>query len=478
MRSEDARSGRYLIQEEEMKRQLVIMMATAAIALGAGVWITSCSLTDNGSPAVDGGSTDTDADCEGDTLIYDIRQGNVAANEVVTLCGVVVTTPTLIDTDGTGNVYVEEPDAGPWSAMVLYFYADVMLDTSFAQGDVVTVTGQYQEWNGLAEIVVSAATDFEVTGTADLPAPEVVTPEGVATGGADAEAYESVLIGIEDVTVTADPDGYGQWQVNDSLLVADTFFAAAGGPSGDNIAAATGDTFDAIHGVLEFGYDEFKISPRDLDDYVGFSGGDTDTDSDTDADVTIYDIQGGDVAADTGVILTDVVVTSPLTYDGMGFFVEEPEGGPLSGIYVHNYSGDTDPAAVAVGDVVTVTGTYTEFYEESEVTISDSSGVSVTGAGTLPDPVAISDPATIATGGADAETYEGVLVTVSGVTVTTVVDDYGQIIVDDSLMVGSVFLDAFLDPTVDTVYASITGPLHYTYSNSVLEPRTPADLVE
>jgi predicted extracellular nuclease len=432
-------------------------------------------LTDNGSPAVDGGS-DTDGDCEGDTTIYDLRQGDVAVEEVVTLCGVVVTSPTLVDEEaGDGTIVVQEPDGGPWSAIVLYMYADTLLAVPLVPGDVISVTGQFQEFYGLSEIAVASEGDLEVTGSAALPAPAIVTPANVATGGADAEAYESVVISVEGVTVTNEDMGYGQWQVNDTLLVGDTYFFSSGA---DNVSVATGDTFEAIHGILEYSYEEFKLSPRNLDDYVGFSGGDADTDADSDADVSIYDIQGGDVTPDTGVTLTDVVVTSPLIYDGSGFFVEEPEAGPLSGIYVHVWDPAGDPVSISVGDIVTITGTYTEFYDLSEVSIDGGSAVTLVGDGVAPAPEVIADPAAIATDGADAEAYEGVLVTVNDVEVTAAVDSYGQILVDDSLMVGSLFLDDFLDPTVGTIYASITGPLTYTYSDSKLLPRTLADLVE
>ena len=467
-----------------MRRFTVRWFAIVAIAAAATAGFSSCGATDNGGGGGDSdsdtdGDTDSDADCEADTTIYSIRQGEIAVNEVVTLCGVVVTTPTLVDSeDGSGTIYVEEPDGGAWSGIILYFYGDVMLDVTLARGDVVTVTGQYQEFYGLSEIVVSQATDVEVTGTAEIPAPEVVLPAAVCTGGADAESYESVLVSVEDVAVSNPDMGYGQFEVDDALLVADTFFTEGGGPSTDNISVADGDTFDAIHGILEFGYEEYKLSPRDGDDYVGFSGGDSDTDTDTDADVTINEIQEGDVTENTDVLLTDVVVTSPLTYDDAGFFVQEEAGGAYSGIYVYNYNAATDPVTVAVGDLVTVTGTYVEFNGMSEITIEASSAVSVTSAGTVPAPVAIADPATIATDGADAETYEGVLVTVSDVAVTTAINGYGEFIVDDSLMIGSVFFVDFLDPAVSTTYASITGPLYYSYSNFKVEPRTLADLVE
>jgi len=472
-----------------MRRLTVIWVLVAAAALAAGAWLSSCGATDNGGGGdsdTDGDSdsdtdSDSDGDCESDTPIYDVRQGVVTVDEVVTLCGVVVMAPTLVDSgDGSGTIYVEEPDAGPWSGIVLYVYSDALLEIDVARGDIINVTGAYSEFYGLSEIEVAAATDLEVTGTADsLPEAEIVDPASVNTTGADAESYESVLVGVQDVTVTAAPDEYGQWQVTGDLLVADTFFEEAGGPSGPNIEVALDDTFETIYGMLEFSYEEFKLSPRDQDDYVGWSGSDSDTDTDTDADVTIYEIQQGDVTVGDGVIVSDVVVTSPLTFDSEGFFVEEQDGGQYSGIYVYNFNAATDPASVAVGDLVTITGTYYEYYDNSEIEIEGGAGVTFLDTGTVPDPVAISDPATIATGGDDAEAYEGVLVTVSDVAVTNAAADaFGCFEVDDSLWVGSVFFTDYLVYTVGDTFTSITGPMYYSYDNAKLEPRTLADLVE
>ena len=217
------------------------------------------------------------------------------------------------------------------------------------------------------------------------------------------------------------------------------------------------------------------------------SDADTDADSDTDSDtdvqeVTINQIQQGEVAANATVQLTDVIVTSPLSFDSTNFFVEEPEGGEYSGIDIYNFGGDTDAPAIDVGDVVTIVGTYYEFYDNSEVEISGAADVTVTSTGgTVPDPVAIADASSIGTAGADAEKYEGVLVSVSDVTVSNTDTDYstyGEFLVDsDSLMVGSIFLDSFLNPSVGDTYASITGPLFYTYSNMAIEPRDTDDVV-
>jgi DNA/RNA endonuclease YhcR with UshA esterase domain len=462
-----------------MKRQWILGLVLAALALAGSASLSGCGLTDNG-----GSGGDPDSGTDDGTTIYDLRQGAVAADSTVTLGDVVVTTP--IHTDSS-KVWVEEPEGGQYSGIILYLYSDVLLGVSLAPGDLISVTGMYSEFYEVSEITVTDATAITVLGTAAVPAPAVVAPTDLVAGAATAEAYESVLIRVESIAVTNPDLGYGEFEVTGGLPVDDFFFATGAGPSGGNIIPADGETFTAINGVLGFTnfndtdgnpVPEYKLMPRTLADYEGYTGAiDTDTDT-TPQEVTIGDIQQGDVASGDNVILTDVIVTSPLTFDGTGFFVEEAAGGEYSGIFVYNYNGATDPAVVAVGDVVTITGGFSEFNGCSEVTIDASTAVEVTSSGAaVPTPVAIADASTIATGGADAEKYEGVLVTVSGLTVTTAVNTYGEIVVNDSLMVGSMFLDAFLEPAVGDTYTSITGPLHYSYDNFKLEPRDDADLV-
>jgi predicted extracellular nuclease len=463
-----------------MKRQLVLGILVTSLAIAAGVLISSCGATDNGGGGDADTDTDTDSDTDTDPTINEVRQNDgVSPDSAVTIAEVVVTSPTYVKDTGNGVVYVEEPGGGPWSGIELYLYSEVLLTTTLNRGDVVTVTGTYTEFYGVSEITVVAAADLVVTGTADVPAPAVVAPADVIVGGAAAESYESVLVRVEDVACSNPDLGYGEFEVTGGLPVDDWFFASGGGPSGYNAAPIEGDTFDAINGILGFtnfnAVDEFKMQPRDLDDYEGYTGA-VET---APQEVTINQIQGGEVTDGSGVIITDVVVTSPLTFDGTGFFVEEPEGGEYSGIYVYNYNGDTDPAAITVGDVVTITGTYSEFNGGSEVTIDASTAVAVTSSGAaLPAPVEIADPAAIATDGADAARYEGVLVHVTDVTVTVATDTYGEFTVTGSLLVGSIFFETALSPAVDTVYTSITAPLNYSFYDSKLEPRTAADLVE
>jgi hypothetical protein len=171
-----------------------------------------------------------------------------------------------------------------------------------------------------------------------------------------------------------------------------------------------------------------------------------------------------------GVTLTDVVVTG---VSGAGFFVQDPAATEFGGLYVF---GDTSPT---VGQLVTVSGTYEEYFGLTEVS---SPTVTIQGPGAVPAPIAAT-ACDVGTGGADAERYESMLVEVSGVSVTDTnpdaPSDFDEFEVDgclrvDDFLCASCWLD---QPANGTNYSSITGPLYYSFSNTKLVPRDAADLL-
>jgi hypothetical protein len=467
----------------EKKVTIISLAAVIMTALGTGLFC-ACGATDNESSSGDAdtdgdtdGDTDSDSDSDGDS-IYDVQQGNISEGTVVSFNDVIVTSPTYTKTDGSGYFFVEEPAGGEYSGIVVFMYSDVAVETDVAIGDVVNVAGAYTEYYGLSEITLASLNDIEITGTADPPAPEVVNPSDVKAGGSLAEAYESVLIEVEDVIITNSDVGYGQFEITGGLPVDDYFFTSGGGPSGSNIVAVDDGTFDAVVGILLFtsfnDVDEFKLGPRDLDDYDNYSGGDTDWD--------IYDIQQGNVPSSVDFDLPDVIVTSPLTWNNEGFFVQESAGGEYSGIYVHIWNPTTDAVTISVGDVVTLTGSYYEFFDCSQFQIDGGSAVNVTGTASVPAPEVVAAADVAQTTSLLAENYEGVLIQVQNVTTATAVDGFGQFLLDDAvngLMVDDEFFTAGTgpNPTLGHNYTSITGPLHYDYDFKLL-PRTLADLVD
>ena len=198
------------------------------------------------------------------------------------------------------------------------------------------------------------------------------------------------------------------------------------------------------------------------------------------ADNTIYEVQGGAIAMDTEVFLANVVMTSPMAASPPGFFIQEPgsEADPeYSGIFVYiadNQVAEDLAGSVAIGNTVDITGTYTEYYDLSEISIDETADLALTGTGTVnPVDVAACD---VGTGGGSMEAYEGVLVRVSNVTVTNEDLGFGEFEVEGCLSVDDLFYAA--TPALDTVFSSITGPMNYTYSAAKIEPRGESDLAQ
>jgi len=175
--------------------------------------------------------------------------------------------------------------------------------------------------------------------------------------------------------------------------------------------------------------------------------------------VTISDIQGeSDSSPYIGqVVTTSGYVTAVAEY---GFFIQDAYG-PWNGIWVVDF-GD---AGLSIGDEVEVTGMVEEYYDLTEIVISDGGSYNVLSTGnSLYDPVNITQT---------EESYESVLVTISG-TCDGPPNEYGEwtlsgIMVDDLMY-------AFT-PTTDQEY-TISGPLYYAYGSYRVVPRDANDVQE
>jgi predicted extracellular nuclease len=202
----------------------------------------------------------------------------------------------------------------------------------------------------------------------------------------------------------------------------------------------------------------------------------------------------GHPAAGAVVEIAGLVVTAVKTTPSKGYavWVQDPAAPTFGGVAL--YYGSTVPPALTVGQTVDVTGSYVEFNGVSEL---ESPSITIVNATPTPlDPIEIADPTTIDTGGAMAEPLEGMLVRVSGVAVTSAnpdgANDYDEFEVTGTLRVDDLILDG-CDPgsasatcsgvpktfnyTVGTTFTSITGILHYSFSNTKIVPRTTGDLV-
>ena len=94
-----------------------------------------------------------------------------------------------------------------------------------------------------------------------VPLPELVNSADIATGGSKAEAYEGVLVEIEDVEVTNPDLMNGEFEVSGGLRLDDLFFTNMDWPS-----VSMGDTFSSVIGVIDYSFDNHKLAPRSAND--------------------------------------------------------------------------------------------------------------------------------------------------------------------------------------------------------------------
>lgn len=183
--------------------------------------------------------------------------------------------------------------------------------------------------------------------------------------------------------------------------------------------------------------------------------------------MTIQEIREGQAVDGDVVTVSEVVVTSPVTRDTEGFFIQEQDGGPKSGLYVW-YPTGMDPFVVAEGDKVTITGTISEYYGWTELAISDLADIEKTGTAAVPAPVELGDGA-----GVNWDDYESVLVKMDDQTVESV-NSYNT-----GKLSGGINLDdgfVYLDYTCGGHFDSLTGIVFYQYEEHSLNPRSEADL--
>ncbi|MCI0692412.1 lamin tail domain-containing protein [candidate division KSB1 bacterium] len=202
------------------------------------------------------------------TPFRDGRSGYVGAE--VTITGTVTSTKDYFNGGFIFTAYYLQDDAAMWSGIQVFDPAN-----SVTLGDNVTVTGTVQENFSLTRLNVTSFT--RNSSGNPVPAPVVVTTGEIATNGANAEAYESVLVEVRNVTVTVPfSDGgqnFGEFSVSDgtgNLRIDDE--------SGHAYSQADtmwkgGEKIAFIRGIHHFHNNNFKIQPRNNDDLGPFTVG-------------------------------------------------------------------------------------------------------------------------------------------------------------------------------------------------------------
>jgi hypothetical protein len=204
----------------------------------------------------------------GPSSIYDIQyteeQGDycyesASAGLTVTTSGIV----TFVKSGDNPNFFLQDPNYDEWGGIYVY-------DTSVnpQEGDEVTLTATANEYYSFTQLI--DVTSFAITSSGNSIAPMNLPTGEIGTEcSLEGEKRESMLVTVSDVSVEM-IDDYN-WYVNDGsgTAILDDYYFDGGFPTMN-----VGDSFDCITGIVTYSYSEFKISPRNMDDFSCLSNTD------------------------------------------------------------------------------------------------------------------------------------------------------------------------------------------------------------
>ncbi len=272
--------------------------------------------------------TDTDTDTDPNTEVYRMRTGEYAKDDAISVEGVVVGPATDY------GFFLLDGHEGPWHCVYVYLGSPATV----SEGDGVTVTGVVGEYQGLAEVIADPADVSVVSNGNALPAVNAVTTSELADD-ATAEGYESCLVQVTDVTVTDADLGYGEWSIDDGVVVNDLFE-----PEVPWEVLYEGDTFTALTGVLNYSFENFKIEPRTGDDIEGYAS----NGPSCAADKCIEDVSDGEL------VITELLINPTTGDDNYCEYIEVYNAGTGSIDLSRMVTADDDSSTGAVSDTLVV----------------------------------------------------------------------------------------------------------------------------
>jgi hypothetical protein len=206
----------------------------------------------------------------------------------VSLTGI-VTADTLDDHPGGSFRLYMQNGPGPWSG--------IQMGTRGTNGNLIQglQKGQKVTINGLiwdepvtptfnVTRIDSASSVNVISSGNPVPAPEVLQTDVIGTGGnglVSKEEWESVLLRYNNVTVTNEnadfPSNFGEMYVSDGS--GDTRVELEDGRHDyHNLSdptrlyyVKTGSTFDALQGILYYSFSNYKLVPRNNNDFIGYN---------------------------------------------------------------------------------------------------------------------------------------------------------------------------------------------------------------
>jgi predicted extracellular nuclease len=393
------------------------------------------------------------------------------AGSTIALHNVVVTTPTVTLDLGNGNgsvnaFFVQDADSnttfgGAYAGILVTYDPTQVARTSVPQlFERIEVDGKFDSMGSASTPTkVVRASNIQPMGDKVTIVPVVIDrADLVDTGGEKAAAYEGVLIRLREVSITeptVSANGVsvnGAFRVNESLVIEGSMYTYA--------APKVDTQFTSLSGVLHLCASgpmvgRSVLTPRFATDLVDKNANSLVT--------TIVDINDPNspghplegcanltgsqtVGKCANAHLTNVVVTAVNGYISSklkALWVQDDsiDDGQFSGIMV-SYNPNNTPYIPNVGDRVNVDGQIIEYKRGRQIqypTITQGQGT-----GNI-QPVVVSPDDIAETVAPETSAYQGVLVEIQGVDVTTVCvqdtkgRDFGNFVVADEVYIASTF---------------------------------------
>ncbi len=199
------------------------------------------------------------------------------------------------------NYFLQDCTTGLWNG--IYVYDDTR---SLTLGQNISISGTVSEYYGLTELTNTA--NFVSNSSGNAICTTLVTSDELNEAcNAGSEAYEGMLVRLNDVTCVVGPDSYGVGYLKssgatDSCLFDDDMHAYGTDHPVDFVA---GQTYSYVIGVVQYLYGQYKVNPRFASDVV-ISGNDPPAIS----NITRY--PSGSVYYDD-----NVIVSAQIADDGM-----------------------------------------------------------------------------------------------------------------------------------------------------------------
>ncbi|MFH1861975.1 MAG: hypothetical protein ABH878_04100, partial [bacterium] len=172
-------------------------------------------------------------------------------DSTVTVQGVVTAVEFSLPPLNTHSFFIADTNGGAWSGLLIASSATQTL----SPGDWVQISGLVKEQN--TQTLLQSPT-VTLSGTASLPQPAAVTTQAF-----NQEAYEGVLIALNEVWVTTEISA-GVWRVTDASAV-----EAKIGSSWDYLyVPSLEDTLDQVKGIGVYMSGSYRIEPRDDADLI------------------------------------------------------------------------------------------------------------------------------------------------------------------------------------------------------------------